>query len=256
METVVGGIKTSYIDVGSGEAVVMLHGWGSKKELFSNLVDAVSQKYRVIAPDFPGFGETEEPCEVWDVDAFTDWTVALIEKLELKKVILLGHSFGGRVTIKMACRDELPFEIDRIILTGSAGILPKRPISYKIKVGGYKLAKKFLMLPPVKALFPNALENMQKKRGSADYRSASQIMRGCLVKVVNEDLKECLPKIKQSTLLIWGTEDDATPLSDGELMEKLIPDAGLVRIKGAGHYSWLNDPYTFVAVLKSFLNIG
>ena len=97
---------------------------------------------------------------------------------------------------------------------------------------------------------------MQKKRGSADYQSASPVMRGCLVKVVNEDLKHLLPEIKQSTLLIWGVDDDATPISDGELMEKLIPDAGLVRLNGCGHYSWLNNPYTFNAVVKSFLNIG
>lgn len=256
MEAVIGGLKTSYIDVGSGDAVVMLHGWGSKKELFDNIIKPVSEKYRVIAPDFPGFGETQEPPDVWGVDDFVDWTIELIKHLGLSRVILLGHSFGGRVTIKMATRSELPIEIDKIILTGSAGIMPKRSLSYKIKVGSYKLGKRFLTLPPVKALFPNALENMQKKRGSADYAAASQIMRGCLVRVVNEDLKYLLPEIKQSTLLIWGTEDDATPLADGELMEELIPDAGLVKLKGAGHYSWLNDPYTFIAVLKSFLKIG
>ena len=97
---------------------------------------------------------------------------------------------------------------------------------------------------------------MQKKKGSADYKSASPVMRGCLVKVVNEDLTYLLKDITKPTLLIWGTADDATPISDGELMEKLIPDAGLVRLNGCGHYSWLNDPYTFNAVLKSFLNIG
>ena len=256
METVVGGIKTSYLDVGEGELVFMLHGWGSKKELFANIIDPVSEKYRVIAPDFPGMGETNEPPEVWDVDSFVKWTLEFISLFNPKKVILLGHSFGGRVAIKMGAMENLPFQIEKIVLTGSAGIMPKRTLTYKIKVGSYKLAKKVLLWPPVKKLFPNALENMQKKRGSADYSSASPVMRGCLVKVVNEDLKSYLPKIKQPTLLIWGTADDATPLSDGELMEKLIPDAGLVKLQGAGHYSWLNDPYTFIAVVKSFLEIG
>ncbi len=244
------------MDKGSGDIVLMLHGWGSKKELFSNIIDVVSEKYRVIAPDFPGFGETEEPREVWAVDDFVNWTLSFISLFNAEKLILLGHSFGGRVVIKMASRKELPFTVEKMILTGSAGILPKRTLSYKLRVAMYKLGKKILSLPPVKALFPNALENMQKKRGSADYQSASGIMRGCLVKVVNEDLKEYLPKLTPPTLLIWGTEDDATPLSDGELMERLIPDAGLVKLRGAGHYSWLNDPYTFIAVLKSFLNVG
>ena len=78
METVVNGIKTSYLDCGEGEFVFMLHGWGSKKELFSNIIEPVSEKYRVIAPDFPGMGETNEPPEVWDVDAFVKWTLDFI----------------------------------------------------------------------------------------------------------------------------------------------------------------------------------
>ena len=111
-----------------------------------------------------GMGETDEPSEVWGVDAFVKWTLEFISLFNPEKVILLGHSFGGRVVIKIAAMENLPFEIDKIILTGSAGIMPKRTLSYKIKVGSYKLAKKILLLPPVKKLFPNALENMQKKK--------------------------------------------------------------------------------------------
>lgn len=256
MEKIIDGIKTDYIDKGAGDIVFMFHGWGSNKELFISVIDCVSEKYRVIAPDFPGFGKTDEPPAVWCLDDFVAWTKAFISSFDAKKAIILGHSFGGRVCIKLATDEKIGFDIEKIILTGSAGIMPKRSLSYKIKVGMYKLSKKFLLLPPIKKLFPNALENMQKKRGSADYQSASPTMRGCLVKVVNEDLKHLLSAIKQSTLLIWGADDDATPISDGELMEKLIPDAGLVRLNGCGHYSWLNDPYTFNAVVKSFLNIG
>lgn len=256
MEKIINGIKIDYIDEGSGDVIFLLHGWGSNKELFSSVTECVKAGYRVIAPDFPGFGGTDEPPAVWSLDDFVNWTKNFILSFNVEKVILLGHSFGGRVCIKLASDPKTPFSIEKVILTGSAGILPKRSLSYKIKVGSYKLSKKILMLPPVKKLFPNALENMQKKKGSADYKSASPVMRGCLVRVVNEDLTYLLKDINKPTLLIWGTADDATPISDGELMEKLIPDAGLVRLNGCGHYSWLNDPYTFNAVLKSFLNIG
>ena len=256
MEKIIDGIKTDYIDEGYGDVIFLLHGWGSNKELFSSVTECVKAGYRVIAPDFPGFGGTDEPPAVWSLDDFVNWTKSFILSFNVDKVILLGHSFGGRVCIKLASDPKTPFKIEKVILTGSAGILPKRSLSYKIKVGSYKLSKKILMLPPVKKLFPDALENMQKKKGSADYKSASPVMRGCLVKVVNEDLTYLLKDINKPTLLIWGTADDATPISDGELMEKLIPDAGLVRLNGCGHYSWLNDPYTFNAVLKSFLNIG
>ncbi len=256
MEKTVLNIKTSYIDEGAGDIVFMFHGWGSKKELFESVISTVRAGYRVVAPDFPGFGGTEEPPVVWSLDDYVNWTVEFIKSFGVEEAILLGHSFGGRVVIKLATNADVPFNIKKIVLTGSAGIMPKRSLSYKIKVGSYKLSKKILMCQPVKKLFPNALENMQKKKGSADYKAASPVMRGCLVKVVNEDLKHLLPKISVPALLIWGVNDDATPLSDGELMEKLIPDAGLVKINNAGHYSWLNDPYTFNAVMKSFLEIG
>lgn len=102
---------------------------------------------------------------------------------------------------------------------------------------------------------PNALDNLRKKNGSADYNAASPIMRQCLVKVVNEDLTPLISNIKASTLLIWGEKDDATPLSDGQLMEKLIPDAGLVVLENSGHYAFLEQGVRFCRIISSFFNI-
>ena len=78
-------------------------------------------------------------------------------------------------------------------------------------------------------------------------------MRAILSKVVNEDLKYCMPKITAPTLLIWGENDTATPLRDAQIMEKLIPDVGLVSFPGCGHYSFLDNPFQFAAVLRSFI---
>ena len=108
----------------------------------------------------------------------------------------------------------------------------------------------------MKKLFPKAVEAWQARQGSADYAAASPVMRGCLVKAVNEDLTPLFSKIDKEVLLIWGTLDDATPLSDALLMEKLKPDAGLVKIEGAGHFSWLDNPGLFNAVIRSYLKIG
>ena len=134
----------------------------------------------------------------------------------------------------------------------SAGILPKNK-KKTMKTRVYKTLKVIVGNNITKKVFPNALENLKKKFGSEDYRNASPMMRNVLVKVVNEDLEPLLPTIKQSTLLIWGTNDTATPLSDAKIMEKLIPDAGIVEVKGAGHYSFLEQPQLVNAVLDSFL---
>ncbi len=256
MNILVNGLNIEYSDRGEGDAVVILHGWSKERAPYVPLSDVVSEGYRAIAPDLPGFGGSDEPPEPWDVDRFADTICAFVEALELKKIILMGHSYGGRVIIKLASREDLPFEISKIILVDAAGVLPKRGLDYKIRVGTYKLGKKIMLSRPMKKLFPRAVENWQKKQGSADYAAASPVMRGCLVKAVNEDLTPLFEKIGYEVLLIWGTLDDATPLSDALLMEKLMPDAGLVKIEGAGHFSWLDNPALFNAVIRSYLKIG
>lgn len=255
MNITINSISLEYTDVGTGDAVVMLHGWGASKELYQNVIKTVSEKYRVIALDLPGFGNSSEPPEAWSVSQFAELCAKFIAALGLESIILLGHSFGGRVSIKLALMDGLPFEIKKLILVDSAGILPKRGIGYKLRIYSYKAAKKVLQSAPMRNLFPNAVEKMQKNRGSADYAAASPTMRGCLVKAVNEDLEPLLSKIHTETLLIWGSADDATPLSDGQKMEKLIPNAGLAVIDGAGHFSWLDAPSVFDAIIRSYLKI-
>lgn len=234
---------------------LFLHGWGATGGLFGGLLDTVGEKYLTLAPDLPGFGGSEEPSEPWDVDGFVSFVLAFLEQWKPESVLLFGHSFGGRLSIKLGAREDLPFHIEKIVLFDAAGILPKRSLSYRLKVGSYKLGKRVLSLPPVRALFPNALENLRKGKGSADYAAASPVMRACLVKAVNEDLAPLLPHISAPTLLIWGEQDTATPLSDGIQMEQAIPDAGLVRLPGAGHFSFLDAFYTCDRAVRSFLHI-
>ena len=253
MEMKIGDINVNYFLLGENaaadEAVVMLHGWGANIELFRSSAEFIATKYTVAACDMPGFGETPEPPTDWVVDNYTDFVIEFIKKLGLKKVILLGHSFGGRVIIKLCNRKALPFEISRLILVDAAGIRPEKTDEQLKKEKIMKLGKKLL------GAFPKLLEKMQSMVGSADYRAASPMMKRVLINVVNEDLSHLLPSIKQETLLIWGTLDTATPLSDGEKMEQLIPDAGLAKIEGVGHFSFLESPVVFEAILESYLEL-
>ena len=254
----VNSINTNYIDEGdaAGGSILLLHGWGSNITLFKNIIGMLSPYMRVVAPDMPGFGETDEPEKAWCVDDYVDFIADFCKAVELKNPIMLGHSFGGRVIIKAVTKAQEPLCPPKIILTDSAGIKPKQSLKSKISTKTYKAGKAVMSTAPMKKLFPNAVDNMRNRRGSADYLAASPVMRQTLVKVVNEDLTDLLPKIKQSTLLIWGDKDDATPLSDGQQMEKLIPDSGLVTIENAGHYAFLDGWYTFSRVLVSYLEIN
>lgn len=248
-------IRINYEQKGSGDLIVLLHGWGSNIKLFSNLIDLLSKKYTVVAMDMPGFGESQEPPSAWCVDDYVDFVIKFLADYDAKQVMLLGHSFGGRVIIKLNSRKDLPFTVSKVILVDSAGILPPKSNKKSWRTRKYKMGKAFLSTKIMRKLAPNALEKLRVKYGSADYVAASPLMRQVLVKVVNEDLEPLLPNIKCPTLLIWGVNDTATPLSDGEKMEKLIPDAGLVKLENAGHYSFLEQQFLFNRVMCSFMKI-
>lgn len=251
----VDNIRINYEQKGSGDLIVLLHGWGSNIKLFSNLIDLLSKKYTVVAMDMPGFGESQEPPSAWCVDDYVDFVIKFLADYDAKQVMLLGHSFGGRVIIKLNSRKDLPFTVSKVILVDSAGILPPKSNKKSWRTRKYKMGKAFLSTKIMRKLAPDALEKLRVKYGSADYVAASPLMRQVLVKVVNEDLEPLLPNIKCPTLLIWGVNDTATPLSDGEKMEKLIPDAGLVKLENAGHYSFLEQQFLFNRVMCSFMKI-
>jgi len=260
MEMTYKGLRVEYLEAGEGPLVVLLHGWGSNKELYQPLMNTLAVKYHVVAPDMPGFGKSQEPEESWCVDDYCDFVEEFVQFLRKSQaaqdtVILAGHSHGGRVLIKLLGARKLPFQVSKLILIDSAGLVPEKTPEQLRKIKRYKMGKKILSCPPVKLLFPNALEKFQSKSGSADYRSASPIMRQSMVKVVNEDVREYLEKIKAETLLVWGDKDTATPLSDGKYMESKIPGSGLAVLPGAGHFSFLDNQYQFLAVMKSFLGV-
>ena len=245
-------INTNYIVKGEGKNILLLHGWGSKLDLFGTIIENLSKNNKVYAIDLPGFGGTDEPKEAWDVDRYVDFVIEFIEKMNIKELSILGHSFGGRVIIKLVNRKNLNFKVDKLVLVDSAGIKPEKSKKTSMKTKVYKVLKILVGNKIVSKIFPNLLNNIKKKFGSEDYRNATPIMRDTLVKTVNEDLTDLLPNIKQSTLLIWGDKDTATPIEDAKKMESLIKDSGLVTVEGAGHFSFLEQPILINRVLDSF----
>ena len=253
-ETRLEGLKLHYTDSEKGDkTIVLMHGWGCNHTTVASIeAVALSCGYRVINVDFPGFGESEEPADVWGVEQYTRQIEALVRELGIVRPTLLGHSFGGRVGILYSSRNP----VDKLILVDAAGIKPKRSLNYYRKVYTFKAMKRLMYLIYGRDEAERRLDARRAKAGSSDYASATPMMRRILSKVVNEDLTDRLELIKAPTLLIWGENDTATPLSDAQKMEKLIPDAGLVSFPGCGHYSFLDNHGQFAAVLRSFLGSG
>lgn len=254
MNVTINDININYIKEGSkGSKILLLHGWGANITLFNNMINYLSKEHIVYALDMPGFGESGEPKDAWNVDDFVNFIIEFIKTMKIEKLSILGHSHGGRIIIKLANRNDLPFELDKLILVDSAGIVHKKSLKKRIKIRTYKTLKVLVSNRLIKKIFPNALDKLKSYFGSADYKGSKPVMRESMVKVVNEDLTHLLPGIKRPTLIIWGTKDEDTPYSDAELMEKLIPDSGIVKVENAGHYSFLYNPVLVNKVLENFL---
>ena len=151
MKISIDGYDISYKISGpeGADTLVVLQGWGTEMSLYDSVAAAVSDSYRVIQFDLPGFGNSDEPREPWNVDAYADFFCSFMEALGIKKAVLLGHSYGGRVIIKLAARESIPFEIEKIVLVDSAGVMPERSASQKFKVRMYKIKRNFLTSKPV-----------------------------------------------------------------------------------------------------------
>lgn len=243
------GLKVRMEVTGQGSPLILMHGWGCNHTTVRSIASTAALTHTVYNIDFPGFGGSQEPPEVWGVEDYTRLIEELVQKEALDAPVLVGHSFGGRVAILYASRNP----VDKVVLVDAAGIKPRRSLNYYIKVYSFKAGKKFWQLVLGKEKAEKRIDKMRARRGSSDYAGASPRMRAILSKVVNEDLKDRLPLIKVPTLLIWGEDDKATPLADAKLMNRLLPDSGLVSFPGCGHYSFLDNPGQFRAVLSSFL---
>lgn len=251
MDTIdIDGLRLHYTRQGQGYPMIVMHGWGCNHSTVASIAAVASGSCEVFNIDFPGFGESPEPDDVWGVDAYTRLIEKMVMQLGISNPILLGHSFGGRVGILYASRNP----VRKLILVDAAGVKPRRRLKYYLKVYGFKLSKRLAHIVYGKEKAERIIEERRKRSASADYAQASPRMRAILSRVVNEDLCGVMPRIKAPTLLIWGENDTATPLADAKKMERLIPDAGLVSFPGCGHYSFLDNPRQFAAVLTSFLN--
>lgn len=251
----VGGTQIAYEVLGQGPPVLLLHGWGKEctHELMMPVARRIQELRTCYVLDFPGFGQSSEPTEAWSVTEYTNAIVEFMDATGIKKADLVAHSFGGRVGLLLAATQ--PKRVNRVVITGGAGLIPRRGIKYYWRVGLHKLGKRLRAVAWINRALKAAgvdLDARAQNAGSADYREASAQMRQVFVRVVNQNLRPCLARIQAPTLLIWGDRDDATPLYMGQIMEREIADAGLVVFEGGGHFAYLEQIDRFGAVVRHF----
>ncbi len=231
-------MNIAYLRRGEGKDLVFLHGYLSCKESFYPQIGYFSRHFRVTAPDFPGFGESDRIPDAWSVGDYADWLEGFFKEQGIVFPYLIAHSFGGRVALKCLARGL----IDRAVLTGCAGIVKKRTMAYRIRVGGYRLVKR------VSPRFAEA------HFGSREYRSLSPLMRESYKKIVNEDLREEAGRIARPVLYLYGERDKETPLSSGRILHECTAGSKLAVFKGCGHFAHLEEPLLFNLAAEEFLD--
>lgn len=247
----VDNLNIEYLDEGEGYPVLLLHGWGASYDTYRGVINTLKDRHRVIALNFPGCGNSDTMENPWTLDDYCDLVLKFIKALNIENPIMFGHSHGGRVTMKMVADGMV--SPPKIVLLDSAGLIPKKTFRQKWRAKSFKIIKRILTLPVIKSFSGGLLEKARRHYGSADYNAAPLVLRQTMVSLVNTDLRDIIHKISCPTLLIWGENDTATPLSDAKIIESLIPDCGLCVIKGTGHFSFCERPFEAHAIINSFI---
>jgi len=249
-------LSVSYKKVGSGRPLILLHGWGSSGAVMQPLAEQLGSLRTCYIFDLPGFGDSSVPEEPWSVDDYADLIQHFLRDRQFEKADLLVHSFGGRVALKLCARPANATLVNKVLITGGAGMKPKRSATFYLKKYTARLLKAPFWLLPA-ALRKKGLDKLRgtslwRALGSGDYQKLSGVMRETFVKAVTEYLEPCLPHIPHEVLLLWGENDQAAPLYQARRMEKGIEKAALVVIDHAGHYAFLDRPAHFASIASAF----
>jgi pimeloyl-ACP methyl ester carboxylesterase len=211
------------------------HGWGQSSDALLPLAESLRAYAPSLLIDFPGFGKSALPGEVWGTAEYADQVANWIQSFSARRTIWIGHSFGGRIGLQLAARH--PELLSGMVLVASAGLPRTRTLTKRLQMMArtalFNTAKRVLGDGP-------AADRLRQRMGSADYRSAGAL-RPIVARVIREDLSEVARQVECPTLLVYGENDTETPPEIGERLQRFIPNSRLVRLESFGHLTVLTE---------------
>jgi len=248
----INGLKINYKIAGQGPAILILHGWGGSSDSWIQVQEILAREgFKVICPDFPGFGKSKTPFEPWGVKEYGNFVLNLTKILELQNFFLLGHSFGGRVAIKFSVL--YPEKIKSLILCDSAGIKQKWGIGEKLIFQISKIGNAIFTPTPLRRFKDKAKNLFYIFLRHRDYAKADVTIRETIKKVLTEDLLKDLPQIKIRTLIIWGESDKLVPVKYAHIFKEKIENSELKILPKIGHSPHLEVPEKLAEIIINFL---
>ncbi len=250
---VINNIRTRELVIGTGDPVLMAHGWGASIDLLQPLALKLSRLgYRCYMLDLPGFGESAEPERPYTVKDYADFCLAYLDQRQLPHVDFFGHSLGGRIGLVLGA--DSPERLRSMLLSNSAGVKVAPPLHANLRLKLYHSLRRLLESLGADSAAQALRAAFSQRFGSADYQRASPIMRATLVKIVNQDLLAYARRVAVPTVLLWGDADQETPLWMGETLESAIPDVALIVHQGAGHYAYLDQLDQTAAIMHALFS--
>ncbi len=237
-----------YQKIGEGKDIIMLHGWKQDVSTFHNVAEKLKNHFTLWLIDLPGFGRSEIPKKAFNISNYSDLVIGFIKENKIDKPHLLGHSVGGNISIKLA--SENGDLIDKLVLESSSGIRPNRGI-WRLAI--YPLAKAFHYLVPNIFRIKDKIRHLVYWKLEADYINAGSL-KNTLTNILNEDLISQLPKIKNETLLIWGSNDQQVKVKYSKIMFKKIPNSKLEILENTSHFPHTENQKMFLYYVLDFLN--
>lgn len=227
-------MELSFLEFGGkGKIIVFLHGWQQDKKSFSPLVPFLFKKYHLFLLDLPGFGNSDFPLKNYNSSDYANIVADWIKERKLKDIILVGHSFGGKVAAIVT--EKNPKLVKKLILIASAGIVEKEKNEFFKKISP-KFIKDFL-----RPFFVGR-----------DYKQAGKLLPVFKI-IVKEDISEIFKKIKVPTLIIWGENDKELSVGNGEKINGMISKSRLEIIDGR-HFPFWDKPQKTAELIDNFVN--
>lgn len=247
MQVVVDGLLTQYERIGSGKPVLVLHGWGDSSKGWQVFAKKISASgYEVIVCDLPGFGATQAPATSWNLTQYANFVRSFVDKIGVHPYSIIGHSNGGAIAIRGLGTGEL--QTERLILLASSGVRgegSKSWLRFVAKVGKICSA-------PLPKLWQKKMRKTLYNKAGSDMLVAEH-MQDTFKRIVTDDVRADAAKIQVPTLLIYGSEDAATPVSYGKLLHDAINGSKIIEVPAAGHFIHTDAETVVLGAVTEFL---
>ena len=250
MNVVVNSLMTNYQKVGEGKkTLVFLPGWGDNSQSFSELIENLPADYTSLILDLPGFGGSQAASEVWNLDNYSNFIKAWLQKIQVKDVYaVVGHSNGGGIAIRAVALGLL--KPGKLVLISSAGVRDRHKLKKSLLKAVSKSGKVITAPLP-----QNVKKGIRRKLYSGLGSDAGLFpqMEGTFRKIISQDVQQDAKLVKIPTLLIYGAQDKSTPTLFGRIFHDQIKSSRLEIIEGAGHYVQQEQAERVAELIEEFL---